>query len=63
MNDINEAFRDAAEVYAQRLREAREAKENPRKITKNNAGLFAQHLTDQLNEQRANGMRLDTNNL
>lgn len=63
MSDINEAFRDAAEVYAQRLRDERERRESPRKNTDNNAAAFAEHLEQQLNEQRANGMRLDTTNL
>lgn len=52
MNDINEALRDAAEVYAQRLRDERERRENPRKATAENGDKFAAHIEQQLQARR-----------
>lgn len=63
MSDIHDQFHAAAEEYANRLAAKREAESNPGKTTANNAAAFAEHLEQQLNEQRANGMRLDTSNL
>lgn len=63
MPDLHDQFHAAAEEYANRLAAEREARENPRKTTANNAAAFAEHLEQQLEEQRANGMRIDTTNL
>lgn len=52
MNDINEALRDAAEVYANRLAAKREARENPRKATAENGDKFAAHIEQQLQARR-----------
>lgn len=63
MSDIHDAFKAAGEEAAARIRAQREAKENPHKTHGDTAQAFAEHLEQQLNEQRANGMRLDTTNL
>lgn len=63
MNDIQQQFRAAAEEYANRLAAKREAENNPAKTRRDNADAFKEHIEQQLAEQRANGMRLDTNNL
>lgn len=63
MTDIHDEFRAAAEEYANRLAAKREAENNPAKTRRDNADAFKEHIEQQLAEQRANGMRLDTNNL
>lgn len=50
MSDINEALRDAAEVYAQRLRDERERRENPRKATAANGAAFAALMQARLDQ-------------
>lgn len=52
MSDINEALRDAAEVYAQRLRDERERRENPGKTTAENGDRFAAHMESILAARR-----------
>lgn len=62
-DDIRQQFAAAAEEYAQRLRDERERRENPGKARTDAADKFAAHLEQQINEQRANGMRLTLENL
>ena len=63
MTDIHDEFKAAAEIRAQQIRDAREAKQDPVKTTRDNADAFAEHLDQQLNEQRANGTRIEITNL
>lgn len=63
MTDIHDEFRAAAEEYANRIAAKREAENNPGKTTADNGQRFAKHIEQQLNEQRANGTRIDTTNL
>lgn len=62
-DDIRQQFAAAAEEYANRLAAKREAANNPAKTRRDNAEKFANYIEQQINEQRANGMRLDINNL
>lgn len=62
-NDIHDEFRAAAEEYANRIAAKREAENNPAKTRRDNADAFAKHIEQQINEQRANGTRIDTTNL
>lgn len=63
MTDIHTEFKAAAEIRAQQIRDAREAKQDPDKTTRDNADAFANYIEQQINEQRANGTRIDTTNL
>lgn len=63
MTDIHDEFRAAAEEYANRIAAKREAESNPGKTTRDNADAFANYIEQQLEEQRANGTRIDTTNL
>ena len=63
MSDLHDQFHAAAEEYANRLAAKREAESNPGKTTRDNADAFANYIEQQLNEQRANGTRIDTTNL
>lgn len=63
MPDLHDEFKAAAEEYANRLAAERERKENPHKTHRSNADAFAEHLTQQLEEQRINGTRINIHNL
>lgn len=63
MPDLHDDFRAAAEEYTQRLRDDHERRNNPRKTTTENGQKFAAHIEQQINEQRADGTRLDINTL
>lgn len=63
MTDLHDQFRAAAEEYANRIAAKREAENSPGKTTADNGQRFAKHIEQQLNEQRANGTRLDLNTL
>ena len=63
MPDLHDDFRAAAEEYTQRLRDDRERRNNPGKSSRDNADAFANYIEQQINEQRANGTRLDLNTL
>ena len=63
MPDLHDDFRAAAEEYTQRLRGDRERRNNPGKSSRDNADAFANYIEQQINEQRANGTRLDLNTL
>ena len=63
MPDLLDEFRGAAEEYAQRLRDDRERRNNPGKSSRDNADAFAHYIEQQINEQRADGTRLDINTL
>lgn len=52
MNDLNEAFKDAAQVYADRLKAQKEAAENKRKTTAANGTAFEEHIQKLLAKQR-----------
>ena len=62
-DDIRQEFAAAAEEYANRLAAKREAAKNPAKTRRDNADAFANYIEQQINEQSANGTRLDINNL
>ena len=63
MPDLHDDFRAAAEEYANRLAAKREAENNPGKTTTDNGQRFADHLQAKIEEQRANGTRININNL
>lgn len=63
MNTIHDEFRAAAEEYANRIAAKREAENNPAKTRRDNANAFKEHIEQQIAEQRANGTRLDINNI
>ena len=63
MTDIHDEFRAAAEEYANRIAAKREAENNPAKTRRDNADAFANYVEQQINEQSANGTRLDINTL
>lgn len=50
MSDINQEFRDGAEAYAQRLRDAKAAKQNPKVTTAENGELFATAMQARLDQ-------------
>ena len=59
MNTLNDDFKAAAEEYANRIAAKREAENNPAKTRRDNADAFSNYIEQQINEQSANGMRLD----
>lgn len=63
MTDIHDEFRAAAHIYSDRLKAEKEARENPGKSSRDNADAFANYIEQQINEQRAEGTRLDINTL
>ena len=63
MNTIHDEFRAAAEEYANRLAAKREAANNPAKTRRDNADAFKEHIEQQIAEQRANGTRININNI
>ncbi|MCT1437166.1 hypothetical protein [Brachybacterium paraconglomeratum] len=63
MPDLHHDFRAAAEEYANRIAAKREAENNPAKTRRDNADAFSNYIEQQINEQRANGARLDITNL
>ena len=63
MPDLHDEFKAAGIEYAQRLRDDRERRENPGKARTDAADKFAAHIEQQINEQRASGMRLTLDNL
>ena len=63
MTDLHGQISAAAEEYANRLAAKREAANNPAKTRRDNADAFKEHIEQQLNEQRANGTRIDITNL
>ena len=63
MNTLNDEFKAGAEQYAARLRADRERRENHGKTTADNGQRFADHLQAKIEEQRANGTRININNL
>ena len=52
MSDIHEEFKAGAEAYAQRLREDRERRDNPRKSRADNADAFTAHVESILAARR-----------
>ena len=44
MTDIHDEFKAAAEIRAQQIRDAREAKQDPGKTTRDNGNAFAEHV-------------------
>ena len=52
MTDIHDEFKAAAEIRAQQIRDAREAKQDPVKTTRDNGNAFAEHV-EALITQRA----------
>ena len=63
MPDLHDDFRAAAEEYANRLAAKREAENNPAKTRRDNADAFKEHIEQQIAEQRANGTRININNI
>lgn len=44
MPDLHDEFKAAAEIRAQQIRDAREAKQDPGKTTRDNGNAFAEHV-------------------
>ena len=62
-DDIRQEFAAAAHIYSDRLKAEKEARENPGKTRRDNADAFSNYIEQQINEQSANGTRLDITNL